>query len=108
MLCIIFNITFIVEKFTVSIHFLGMDVKVNNDGTFETCVRRKPTHTGLFLNFNAACPIKWKFGLILCMLHRAKSICSSINLFRYFRAPGQKWSKSQKKWVVRKWQQEGP
>ena len=62
-------------------HFLDVDVKVNDDGTFETCVRRKPTHTGLFLIFNAACPVKWKFGLVLCMLRRVKSICSSKNLF---------------------------
>ena len=75
------NIKFTVEKSTASIHFLDVDVKVNNDGTFETCVWRKPTHTGLFLNFDAACPVKSKSGLILCMLHRAKSICSSKNLF---------------------------
>ena len=75
------NIKFTVEKSTASIHFLDVDLKVNNDGTFETCVWRKPTHTGLFLNFNAACPVKWKSGLILCVLHRAKSICSSKNLF---------------------------
>ena len=70
------NITFTVDKSTASIHFLDVDVKVNSDGTFETYVWRKPTHTGLFLNFNAACPVKCKFGLILCILHRAKSICS--------------------------------
>ena len=76
------NIKFTVEKSTASIHFLDVDVKVNNDGTFETRVWRKPTHTsGLFLNFNTACPVKQKSGLILCMLHRAKSICSSKNLF---------------------------
>ena len=56
-------------------------MKVNNDRTFETCVWRKPAHPGLFLNFNAAYPVKWKFGLILCMLHRAKSICSGKNIF---------------------------
>ena len=76
------NIKFTVEKSTVSyMQSLDVDVKVNNDGSFETCVWRKPTHTGLFLNFNAACPVKWKSGLNLCMLHRAKSICSSKNIF---------------------------
>ena len=73
------NIKFIVEKSTASMHFLDVDVKVDNGGTVETCVWRKPTHTGLFLNFNAAYPVKWKFGLILCMLHCTKSICSSKN-----------------------------
>ena len=41
-----------------------------------TWTLRKPTHTGLLLNFNALCPIKWKSGLILCLLHPAKTICS--------------------------------
>ena len=39
------------------------------------------THTGLFLNFAAVCPIKWKSGLVFCMLHRAKLICLSDLLF---------------------------
>ena len=55
-------IKFTVEKSAASIHFLDVDMKVNNDGTSETCVWRKPTHTGLFLNFNAACHVKWKSG----------------------------------------------
>ena len=33
------------------------------------------------LNFNALCPTKWKSGLILCFLNRAKPICSSDFLF---------------------------
>ena len=52
------NIKFTVDKSTSSIHFLDVNMKLNNDGTFETFVWRKPTHTGLFLNFNAACPVK--------------------------------------------------
>ena len=48
---------------------------------FDTWVWRKPTNTGLFLNFAAICPIKWKSGLVFCMLHRAKLICSSDWLF---------------------------
>ena len=31
--------------------------------------------------FAAICPIKWKSGLMFCMLHRAKLICSSDSLF---------------------------
>ena len=54
------NIKFTVEESTASTHFLDVVVKVDNDGTFEMCVWQKPTHTGLFLNFNAACPVKWK------------------------------------------------
>ena len=44
-------------------------------------VRRKPSSTGLFLNFDAICPLKWKSSLIRCMLHCAKMICSNDNLF---------------------------
>ena len=43
---------------------------------------RKTNHTGLLLNFNALCPLKWKSGLILCLLNCAKAICSSKFLFQ--------------------------
>ena len=42
---------------------------------------RKPTNTGSFLNFAAIYPIKWRSGLVFCMLHRAKLICSCDWLF---------------------------
>ena len=38
-------------------------------------------HTGVLLNFNAVCPEQWKTGLILCLLKRAKTICSTDNIF---------------------------
>ena len=44
-------------------------------------VWRKSTNTGLLLNFNAMCPKIWKSGLIMCFLHRAKSICSNYELY---------------------------
>ena len=44
---------------------------------FTSTVFRKPTYTGLILNFSAMCPQKWKFGLIQCLLHRAYTISSS-------------------------------
>ena len=52
------NIKFTADKSIASTHFLDVDVKANNDGTFETCVWQKPTHTGLFLNFNAPRSVK--------------------------------------------------
>ena len=55
-------------------------IKVNNDN-IETWIWRKPTHTGLLLNYNANCPKKWKFGLISCLLYRVKLICSNNFLF---------------------------
>ena len=42
---------------------------------------RKTTRTGILVNFDALCPLKWKSGLILCLLNRAKAICSSKLLF---------------------------
>ena len=34
-----------------------------------------------FFNFNAVCPMKWKIGLIRCLLHRAYCISCSWNVF---------------------------
>ena len=50
---------------------------LTEDGGFTSTVFRKPTYTGLILNFSAMCPQKWKFGLIQCLLHRAYTISSS-------------------------------
>ena len=35
-----------------------------------------------FTQYKAFCPLKWNSGLILCLLNRAKQICSSDALFR--------------------------
>lgn len=52
-----------------------------NNSDFETHIFRKATFTGLLLNFNAMCPENWKKGLILGLLHRAYTACSSWKLF---------------------------
>ena len=41
---------------------------------FKSSVFRKATDTGLLLNISAACPYRWKIGLINCMLYRAYNI----------------------------------
>ena len=74
------NIKFTMESAVQCISFLDVSIKVNND-KIETWIWRKPTHTGLLLNYNAYCPKKWKSGLISCLLHRAKLICSNNLLF---------------------------
>jgi len=74
------NLKFTLEKSTNNLQFLDVDIKINEHGD-DTCVWRKPTCTDLFLNFNAVCLLRWKSGLITCMLHRAKVICSNDNLF---------------------------
>ena len=68
------------ESAVQCISFLDVSIKVNNDN-IETWIWRKPTHTGLLLNYNAYCPKKWKSGLISCLLYRAKLICSNNLLF---------------------------
>jgi len=74
------NIKFTIEKSTKTLQFLDVDIRIN-ESSVDTWVWRKPTNTGLCLNFEAICPLKWKSALILCMLHRAKSICSNDILF---------------------------
>jgi len=54
------------------LNFLDVKVCLSASG-FITCVGRKPTNTGILLNFNALCPQIWKSGLILCLRHRAKT-----------------------------------
>ena len=75
------NIKFTVEHASETIPFLDVEIKLTDSGV-DTWVWRKPTNTNLLLNFNAFCPLKWKSGLILCLLNRAKQICSSDALFR--------------------------
>ena len=75
------NLKFTVEDAVNNIlPFLDVKVELGLDGV-ETSVYRKPTHTGVFLNFKSIAPMQWKNGLIYGMLHRAYLICSSTNLF---------------------------
>ena len=60
--------------------FLDVNVKIDN-GSLNTTVYRKKTHTGVLLNFKAMAPMKWKIGLIYCLINRAWSICSSRSYF---------------------------
>ena len=74
------NLEFTCENGTGKLPFLDVNVELDANGV-RTSVYRKPTHTGVFLNLSAFAPIKWKFGLIFCLLHRAYEICSSQDLF---------------------------
>ena len=74
------NIKFTLEQSSDFICFLDVKIEINCN-SLDTYTWRKPTNTGLLLNFNAFCPQKWKSGLILCLLYRAKLICSSKMLF---------------------------
>ena len=63
------------ELLSDTIPFLDVEIRLNETG-IDTWVYRKPTNTNFILSFNTLCPSKWKSGLILCFLNRAKRICS--------------------------------
>ena len=71
---------FILEKATTTLSFLDMKLKINGN-SFDTWVYRKSTHTNVLLNFNALVSMKWKTGLIFCLIHHASSICLKRELF---------------------------
>ncbi len=60
-----------------SINFLNIKIKRNDNLTFSTSNYRKPTFTGMMLNWNSLTSIKYKKGLIRCLLDRSNKICSS-------------------------------
>ena len=62
-----------------SLSFLDIHVK-RGDDEFSTSVYRKPTFSGLYLNFGAFAPLTYKKGLISCLLYRAYMICSNWEL----------------------------
>ena len=74
------NLEFTVEVATNSLPFLDVNVVLGSQGV-ELTVYRKPTNTDVVLNFRAVAPPLWKAGLILCMLHRARKVCSSMLSF---------------------------
>ena len=59
-----------------SLPFLDVLVERVVDGGFITSVYRKPTFTGMCLQFDSFCPVKYKIGLIRCLVNRALRICS--------------------------------
>ena len=74
------NIQFTMEKSMQALPFLDAHVQIR-ENELDLSVWRKKTKTGFLLNFNAICPNVWKSSLELCLLNRAKSICSSQHLF---------------------------
>ena len=73
------NLEFTVEYAKDTLPFLDVEVKLGNK--IETWIYRKPTNTGVLLNYNSVAPRSWKTGLIKCLLTRANSVCSSVSLF---------------------------
>ena len=77
------NLKFTAEIGPSTLPFLDTAITLPDivNGIVTSQVYRKPTFTGLMLNFSAMCPFKWKRGLIQCMLHRAYTISSNWSLF---------------------------
>ena len=75
------NIRFTVEEASETLPFLDVEIKLN-ESSYDSWVWRKKTHTGVLLNFSALAPLKWKSGLVLCLLHRCWDICSNMNYFQ--------------------------
>ncbi|KAF7677257.1 hypothetical protein TCON_2655 [Astathelohania contejeani] len=58
-----------------------LDVKLANVNGFSTCIFRKPTFTGLGLNFHSFVPDIFKRNAIKTLLNRAYMVCSSWSSF---------------------------
>ena len=56
-------------------------IVLNENGKFSTSVYRKPTFSGLGLNFLSFCPKIFKTNSIKTLINRAYKICSSYKLF---------------------------
>jgi hypothetical protein len=60
-----------------TLNFLDVKIKKKDNLTLETSTYRKPTFTGVMLNWNSLTSLKYKTGLIRCLLDRLNKICSS-------------------------------
>ena len=77
------NLQFTMEEMcntSRSLPFLDVNIRINPSNEFETSVYRKPTNTGVLLNYEAVAPKKWKKSVIKGFLVRAKRISSSQEL----------------------------
>ena len=73
-------------KFTYEVEVDGkisfLDTLIENDnGSFSSTVYRKPTFTGLGLNYLSFTPHIFKVNSIKTLINRAYNLCSSYNLF---------------------------
>ena len=77
------NLRFTVEVGNSSLAFLDTHISLpkEDNESFTSRIFRKSTFTGLMLNFNAQCPMRWKVGLIQCLIHRAFLVSSSWEIF---------------------------
>ena len=65
-----------------SMPFLDTLVTINEDGSLNTKVYRKPTHTDLYLQWDSHHSIAAKYSVINTLHYRAKAVCSSKQLLK--------------------------
>ena len=69
------NISFTLEEEAANkLPFL--DILVNRNNAFITNIYRKPTFSGLYINFHSFLPKKFKSGLVFTLLFRIYTNCS--------------------------------
>ena len=74
------NLEFTMET-NKNLPFLDVSISVR-DGKYRTQVYRKPTNTGVLMNYNSNTPPQWRRSLINCLLMRAFRNSSHYCLFR--------------------------
>ena len=65
-----------------SMPFLDILITPNEDGSLNTIVYRKPTHTDLYLQWGSAHTIPSKYSVIGTLHHRVQTICSNPQLLQ--------------------------
>ena len=65
-----------------SIPFLDVLVTPSEDGSLNSTVFRKPTHSDLYLQWDSHHTLPYKYSVIGTLLHRAKTICSNPQLLK--------------------------
>ena len=60
-----------------SMPFLDILITPKEDGSLQTSVYRKPTHTDLYLQWDSHHTIPSKYSVVGTLYHRAKTICSN-------------------------------
>ena len=65
-----------------SMPFLDTLVTINGDGSLNTKVYRKPTHTDLYLQWDSHHSIAAKYSVINTLHHRAKAVSSNNQLLK--------------------------
>ena len=75
-------------KFTIEVQengriaFLDLTI-INNNGTLSTTWYRKPSDTGLVLNFHATAPVSYKRSVVAGFIHRIYRSCSTWENFHH-------------------------